>query len=263
MFVDIDGTLLCDEGQLSPGADGAIREARANGNLVVLCTGRSEPLIPDVLREVGYDGAITSGGARAEVGGAEVWDAHFAKDELRGLVELLDARGVPYLIESGSDLFGGPGLREALVALHPNHPELAGLPLAPLARLRADAVGKVVALSIDAGAVEAAVEAIKTLGASLHVVAGTIPVPFGASADISPIGVNKGSAVAAVLAHLGIDAADAVAIGDNYNDAEMFAACGLSIAMGNADPAVQALATEVTGTCAAGGVAQAFDRHQL
>ena len=35
-------------------------------------------------------------------------------------------------------------------------------------------------------------------------------------------------------------------IGDSWNDVEMFAVCGVSVAMGNADPELQAKADRVT-----------------
>ena len=56
---------------------------------------------------------------------------------------------------------------------------------------------------------------------------------------------------------------DAIGIGDNWNDAEMFEVCGLSIAMGNAAPSVQALADEVTTAIDDDGIWNAFERHGL
>ncbi|MFT4051161.1 MAG: HAD hydrolase family protein [Microbacterium sp.] len=60
------------------------------------------------------------------------------------------------------------------------------------------------------------------------------------------IGVNKGSAIVEVLAALDMDAADAVGIGDGWNDVEMFAVVGTAVAMGGADPTLKALADHVT-----------------
>ena len=41
VFVDVDGTLIDDYGQVPESAARAVREARTNGHLVFLCTGRS------------------------------------------------------------------------------------------------------------------------------------------------------------------------------------------------------------------------------
>ncbi|WP_455134037.1 CAT RNA binding domain-containing protein [Microbacterium aurum] len=67
----------------------------------------------------------------------------------------------------------------------------------------------------------------------------------------------------AILAHLGIDAADAIGIGDNWNDAEMFEVCGTAIAMGNAVDGVKALADQVTTAIDDDGILRAFAANGL
>ncbi|WP_298740615.1 HAD hydrolase family protein [uncultured Microbacterium sp.] len=78
-----------------------------------------------------------------------------------------------------------------------------------------------------------------------------------------PAGANKGVTILRLLAHLGIDPADAIGIGDNWNDAEMYEVCGLSIAMGNAAPGIAELADQVTETIDADGIHHAFVRNGL
>ena len=56
---------------------------------------------------------------------------------------------------------------------------------------------------------------------------------------------------------LGVTPAEMAAIGDSDNDAEMLRAVGMPVAMGNADPALKALAKYVTADCDHDGVAQA------
>ena len=75
--------------------------------------------------------------------------------------------------------------------------------------------------------------------------------------------MHKGAAIEAILAHLGIDAADAIGIGDNGNDAEMFEVCGTAIAMGNAVEGVKALADQVTTAIDDDGIHNAFVRDGL
>ena len=41
IFLDVDGTLVDYEGRLPSSAARAVRDARANGHRVYLCTGRS------------------------------------------------------------------------------------------------------------------------------------------------------------------------------------------------------------------------------
>ena len=56
---------------------------------------------------------------------------------------------------------------------------------------------------------------------------------------------------------LGVTPAEMAAIGDSDNDAEMLRAVGMPVAMGNADPALKALAKYVTADCDHDGIAQA------
>ena len=58
------------------------------------------------------------------------------------------------------------------------------------------------------------------------------------------------------------DRADAIGVGDNGNDAEMFEVCGTAIAMGNAVDGVKALADQVT-TSIDDGIWNAFERNRL
>jgi hydroxymethylpyrimidine pyrophosphatase-like HAD family hydrolase len=76
-------------------------------------------------------------------------------------------------------------------------------------------------------------------------------------------GVHKASGIDVLLAHLGLDRADAIAIGDSHNDLEMLAHAGVGIAMGNAPEVVRAVADEVTAAVDADGVRLAFLRHGL
>lgn len=53
--------------------------------------------------------------------------------------------------------------------------------------------------------------------------------------DIMRLGVNKGEGIAHLCAHLGIDIADAAAVGDTYNDVQMLEAVGHSFLVANAE----------------------------
>ena len=63
--------------------------------------------------------------------------------------------------------------------------------------------------------------------------------------------------------HYGIPLEQVLAIGDNYNDLDMLQTAGIGIAMGDAPPAVQAIATWVAPTVEADGVAVALNRFIL
>ena len=77
--------------------------------------------------------------------------------------------------------------------------------------------------------------------------------------DVTHFDANKGYAVRALAAHLGVEPADVAVLGDMPNDLPMFDVAGFSVAMGNAGPDVQARASAVTGANDRDGWAAAID----
>jgi hypothetical protein len=76
--------------------------------------------------------------------------------------------------------------------------------------------------------------------------------------------VNKGTAVRYLAEEmLGLQAANVMAIGDNFNDVEMLEYAGLGVAMGNAPAAVQALAQWVAPTVEQDGAVAAIQAFVL
>ena len=90
-----------------------------------------------------------------------------------------------------------------------------------------------------------------------------MPMPTGSNGEVSLLGTDKGEGVRAILAHRGLDAADAIGIGDSWNDREMFDVVGTSVVMGQADPELQRHADQVTASVAEDGVATALARLGL
>ena len=58
IFLDVDGTLVDYDNRIPESAIQAIRQARENGHLVYVCTGRSKAEMPEEIWAVGLDGMI-------------------------------------------------------------------------------------------------------------------------------------------------------------------------------------------------------------
>jgi hypothetical protein len=78
--------------------------------------------------------------------------------------------------------------------------------------------------------------------------------------ELVPPGVNKAVAVTALCRSLGIPLSRVLAFGDGDNDAEMLAAVGHGVAMGNAMPLAAAAARYRTSTNNEGGVGAFLQR---
>jgi Cof subfamily protein (haloacid dehalogenase superfamily) len=81
--------------------------------------------------------------------------------------------------------------------------------------------------------------------------------------DITHPLANKGAALAVLAELMGVPASEIAALGDGSNDLPMFAAAGLSIAMGNAGDEVKAKADLVTTANDEEGFAQAVEHFIL
>lgn len=100
-------------------------------------------------------------------------------------------------------------------------------------------------------------EVIKELGLELQVIFNKGAVM------ILPTGINKASGLKAALKALQIAPADVVAVGDAENDHAFLEVCGLSVAVGNALPALKARAKVVTMGERTEGVIELIDRMLL
>lgn len=114
---------------------------------------------------------------------------------------------------------------------------------------------KIVFISGEEGAAGIAAELASRWGTVAQVVQSNARF-----AEVTALGVSKGSALRALARRLGIRRSEIVAIGDQDNDRSLLEAAGLGIAMGNAIPALQELATLVAPPVTEDGVAWAIDR---
>ncbi|TDL46161.1 Cof-type HAD-IIB family hydrolase [Microbacterium oleivorans] len=271
-FLDVDGTILEHGTAIADSTITAIRTARENGHLVYLCTGRAAGDIHAKVREIGYDGAITNGGAYAVRGDDLLFAEPMPREDTDRLISYFESEDIDYFLQSDEAVFASEGvgamLDEYFAERRKRHLEDARrlgqtdvvepkpiVTYRPVADADLDAIAKTTFISKRSDSVD---RAQTDLGDRFHVIPGSIPLPGGSNGEIGLRGTNKGSAILRVLDILGLDAADAVGIGDSWNDAEMFDVVGSPVAMGNADPALKERAGNVTTDVLDDGVWNAF-----
>ncbi|MBU3569804.1 Cof-type HAD-IIB family hydrolase [Priestia aryabhattai] len=81
--------------------------------------------------------------------------------------------------------------------------------------------------------------------------------------EINALGINKAKGIMTVCDRLGISMDEVIAMGDSLNDMAMIEAAGCGIAMGNAQAAVKEAADWVTDTNVNNGVAKAISHWVL
>jgi hydroxymethylpyrimidine pyrophosphatase-like HAD family hydrolase len=76
--------------------------------------------------------------------------------------------------------------------------------------------------------------------------------------NLTPAGVDKGSAVRTLAAEYGLSLEQVMFVGDGWNDTPALAVVGCPVAMGNAEPEATALARRSVGHVDDGGLAEAL-----
>ncbi|MDF2579917.1 MAG: haloacid dehalogenase [Microbacterium sp.] len=275
IFLDVDGTILAHGETIAPSTIAAVRAARERGHLVYLCTGRAAGDINPRVLDIGFDGAISNGGALAVSGDETVLAELMPRTAVERVMAYFDEQGTRYFIQSHDGVYASEGVRSFIAGFiserRRRHAEdlstvalaedvVAAPRFAPVEEADLDHIAKAVFVSSDPDAVEKTQAA---LGEEFHVIPGSMPLPTGSNGEVGMRGTNKGTGIQAMLTHLGRDAADAVGIGDSWNDVEMFEVCGTAIAMAEADPQLQQIAGEVTTGVLDDGIWNAFVRHGI
>lgn len=254
--IDIDGTLVHDDGFLSAEVVEQVKRVRALGHEVVVATGRSASNSIPVINDIGFvDGkAICSNGAVTIAVLPELDRGYrtvevVAFDPARVLNELVHSLpNAHFAVEDvdGSYRFHKPFPAYALGTRNFE---------TPLHELMSEPVSRVVVLSPNHDT-EEFLKLISNVG--LHSVSYSIG--YTAWLDIAPSGVTKASALDKIRTELEIDATKTIVIGDGRNDIPMFewarAGGGLAFAMGQASEEVQLAATAVTAPVEDDGVAR-------
>lgn len=271
VFLDVDGTLIDDYGRVPDSAVQAVREARENGHLVFLCTGRSMTELTGDVLDVGYDGYVLASGAYVQVGSDVLRHETLAPEALRHVADYFGAHGGGYYFQAHHGVFASPAARDLLrqvvassIAADPAFDEVDHglLRYVETIVVDADPFAEPVTKTIFFDAA-ATIEEIRAEFTDFEVVPASVTV-FGTNAgEMMLPGVHKATGIEVVLAHLGIDRADTIAIGDSYNDLEMLQHVAVGIAMGDAPQPVKDIADEVTASTTEDGVRLAFLRHGL
>ncbi len=252
MAFDLDGTLLDPAGNITQRSVNALLAAHAAGVQIVLATGRPPFMMHDLIEAIGP--AITHG---VMANGAIVCtfpDAvplrtlHF---EFNSAVEIITRlRAVDpllgFALATDRGFAAEPGFVERM-------PSPANMPITHDVLVASEGASVVVKLFVfhhTVGAHELMVQLAP------HVSDGFDVFHMGAEAvEIGAAGVDKAAGLQWLCAHLGIEAHEVMAFGDNTNDHTMLSWVGRSVAMGNASPATQALATDIALTNSDDGVA--------
>ncbi|WP_105902030.1 sugar-phosphatase [Vibrio gangliei] len=261
--IDMDGTLLNSKGEISQRNKDAIAQARAKGVHVVLASGRPLDGMLFALKELGMnsdmDYVISYNGSLVQT---------VANNTMirQGILTGEDAKLLNQWANKLNVFIHAFSLKQGLISpkanLYTTHEsEINGIALTelPFENLADDdAILKVMMVEQE----DKLTHAIERIPAELHDKFTIVrSAPFFLE-FMNPTS-DKGSGVASLAEHLGIEASQVMTLGDAGNDHHMLEYAGLGVAMGNATEATKKIADYVTDTNENSGVAQAIEKFVL
>lgn len=274
IFLDVDGTITNYDNVIPESAKQAIKAARAAGNRVYMCTGRSKAENPPEIWEIGFDGMIGGNGSYVESDGEVVMHQLITLEQCKHIVDWLHSRGLEFYLESNNGLFASENFREASRPVLREYAGRKGAPKEQVENLEAEDVmhGMVFGGELyrdDLNKVSFilssyqdhldSVDEFPDLKAGTWGGAGETAL-FG---DLGVKDITKAHAVNVLLDHLGASKEDTYAFGDAKVDIPMFEACGTSIAMGSGGDECKAAADYVTDAVDDDGLYNAFEHFGL
>jgi Cof subfamily protein (haloacid dehalogenase superfamily) len=256
---DVDGTLVTDEKLLTDRTKEAVSALRSRGIVFTIISSRPPRglrMVVDTLQIAvpfgGFNGGVIVAPDRSVI------TQHLLPPEVaRRAVQMLTAISAQSWIFSGQDwVVRDPG--ESYIGLEERtvgFPPTVASDFTPFL----DRTGKIVGVSTDFDRLAQCERDIRAALSDAAFVARSQPQYL----DITHPLANKGVALRALSELLSIPATEIAVIGDGGNDVAMFEQAGVSIAMGNAAPAVQRAADFVTGSNREDGFAAAIGRFIL
>ncbi len=271
LAVDLDGTLLDSSWNLPEVNRRALEAAAEAGVALAIVTGRRFPAASACLVDLRLDPwLVLNGGALVKQGreGPVVARTLLPLPQAREILSLVSERGAHPVVHDGPDAEGYLLIESREVANNSLafYLEKATPPVRRLSNLQAELERDPVQIMFAASLKEIAeIEQLLAhrLGRAVHLARTAYPERDFAILDVTASSCSKARALSLVAERLGLTTADAMAIGDNWNDVEMLEVAGLGVVMANAAPELRSRGFALTGSNDQGGVAEAIERLLL
>ncbi|HET7627208.1 MAG TPA: Cof-type HAD-IIB family hydrolase [Bacillales bacterium] len=236
--LDMDGTLLTNDGKISEANKKAIRSAQAAGIFVTLATGRNMHEIKPYAEQLHLEGPFIS------INGSVLW---------RNMTETwkcytLDAKWVERMRELANQ-YEARYWGHSTIGGFRNHDFIEDIDSVEWFKFGFD--------------IENAIDRAKILQTLKKWDAFEISNSSPTNIEVNPKRVHKAFGLRHVCELLQLPMRQVLAIGDSLNDLQMIKSAGIGVAMGNAQEAVKKAADHITETNENDGVATAIEKFVL
>lgn len=249
LFMDLDGTLLNNSKQITPGNRQALEEALERGHGVIITTGRPLKSAMDQARKLGldkpgcyliaYNGAVIYDWAKQE----QVFSRTLRYDAVNRVFDLVNPTGLHVQTYDTWDVLVEKRCDDAAVRRYCGLINMEFRVIDDVHRDLQEEPVKVLVIDYDADP-------------RLGDVARWLKENMAEEVDcfyscreyleVVPKGTNKGEAVVMLCRMLDVPVENSVAVGDAANDLSMIAMAGTGVAMANGTEEVKSIADYIT-----------------
>jgi Cof subfamily protein (haloacid dehalogenase superfamily) len=266
LVLDIDGTITGDSNTLSVTVKEVIAAVQAKGIKVAIATGRMYCSALRFHQEIGSTlPLIAYQGAWIQDPGNDQIHRHLpvSREITQQLLEYFEQPDLRSLLSVHFYINDQLYVRE-ITKETDNYQQRSGvnaISVGDLRQLLDHEPTKILALSEDANLTQQLLADLRLKYKPTDLYLTTSVPTFLEAANTH---VNKGNAVRYLAEEmLGLESHHVMTIGDNFNDVEMLNYAGISVAMGNAPPEVQAIANWVAPSIELDGAAVAIEKFLL
>lgn len=267
--LDLDGTMLTYEKQITPRTYAALERAAAQGHYVVPATGRALHALPEVVQALPFvHYAITINGACVSNTdtGEKLLRCEIDRDRALEIMEYAKNYDCMY-----DCYWNDAGWSERAFLEHIdyfNRDEAVRKLILQTRRPVDDLFAKVRAEMDTVQKVQLCFREIPERNAAWMDLTAAFPdiaatASFANNLELNHRMATKGNALRFLARKLGIPERDTIAFGDSSNDLSMLQTAGTGVAMGNASEAVKKICRVVTDTNENDGIAVWLEEHVL
>ena len=265
LALDLDGTLFTTEKTVTDANKEALKAVRDKGVKVVITTGRPLKAIGNLLEELDLvneeDYSITFNGGLVQKNTGLILDkSALALSDVKVIHQELDRIGLPTDILSEGTVYSIPSSDGCHSQYYLANPLLSFIEIDSIEDLSKKIVYNKIVTVTDATYLDQQLAKANQDLFRNYESFKSRDIIF----EVMPKGINKAFGLNLLCQHLGLEAKNVMAMGDEANDLSMLKWAGLGIAMANATSQAKKVADDVTTlTNDQSGVAQAIHKYIL
>lgn len=272
IFLDVDGTLVDYDCNLPESAVKAVRQARKNGHMVYICTGRSKAEVYPELWEIGLDGMIGGNGSYVEHQGKVIMHQLITGDQCRHIVDWLKSRGLEFYLESNNGLFASEHFEvaaESTIQEYSRRKGKAGADKLTVRKVFPDMIFDGELYREDVNKVSFLLNSYQDYLDAVEEFPDLSPGTWGGAGETALFGdlgvkdITKAHAIEVLLAELGASQEDTIAFGDAKIDIPMLEYCQVGVAMKNGGDEIKGMADYIADDVEQDGLYKAFKHFGL